>query len=96
MRRNLQILAATAALLGTGLWAGLGARRGWTQTSLPVKTVDEITGIEAISYHPGFRPGIDFLGAAWLGAVALGSVSLLFHKTAAKQTTVDSHQPATR
>jgi hypothetical protein len=78
MRRTLQTLAAVLVLLAGGLWLAAGGHRGWTQTSVPVKTVDEVTGLEGIAYQPRFVPGVDFLGAAMLGAGALAGASLLF------------------
>ena len=74
MRRSLQLLALAAVTL----WLAAGAHRGWTQTQVPVKTVDETTGIEGITYRRQFVPGIDFLGAAWVGAGALAGASLVF------------------
>ena len=76
MKRTLRIVAlvlAASALLG---WAALGANRGWTRTSVPVKSVDQVTGIEGIDYHPQFVPGIELLGAALLAAGLLAGVSL--------------------
>ena len=60
------------------LWAALGANRGWTKTSVPVKTLDEVTGIEGVTYEKRFVPGVDFLGAALLGAGVLAGISFLF------------------
>ena len=68
------ILALAAAIL----WAALGANRGWTKTSVPVKTLDEVTGIEGVTYEKRFVPGVDFLGAALLGAGVLAGISFLF------------------
>jgi hypothetical protein len=72
---RLSILIAVAAVLA---WLGLGANRGWTRTSVPVKIVDEVTGIEGIRYHKQFIPGLDVLGGALLGAGILAGASLLF------------------
>ncbi len=73
--------AGLLVLLGAlGLWLVRGANRGWTKTSVPGKKLDEVTGIEGIEYRPGFVPGVDFVGAAALGAGALAGVSFLFRK----------------
>jgi hypothetical protein len=80
MKRALQILAVVVFLATVGTWLGTGANRGWTKTSVPVKTLDDVTGIEGISYQKKFLPGVDFLGAGALGAVALGGASLFFRK----------------
>jgi hypothetical protein len=76
-------LAGAVALVATGWWLGTGANRGWTKTSVPVKTLDEVTGIEGIAYQRRFVPGLDFLGASWVGAGALAIGSRCFRKTTA-------------
>ena len=85
MKRALCILAAVLAAGAALTWASLGAHRGWTRTSVPVKIVDEVTGIEGIEYHKQFVPGLDFLGAALLGAGFLAGVSLFFRNQQPKQ-----------
>jgi hypothetical protein len=84
MSKTLRILALVVALAAAGTWLATGGNRGWTKTSVPVKTVDEITGIEAVSYERRFLPGLEFLGAALLGASLLAGASFLFRS---KQTT---------
>lgn len=78
MRRPLQLLALLVALGGVGGWAATGASRGWTKTAVQVRTLDEITGIEAISYQPRFVPGLDFLAATLAVSVVLYGVSYRF------------------
>lgn len=80
MKRRLQILALLLAVTAVLVWLATGANRGWTKTSVPVKTLDEVTGIEAIAYRQQFVPGVDFLGLALLGAGVLAGVSLFFRK----------------
>ena len=72
------LLAFALVLFGAAVvvWAATGANRGWTKTSVPVKKVDEVTGLEGIDYQKQFVPGLDFLGAALLGSAILGGVSL--------------------
>jgi hypothetical protein len=82
--KTLRIFALVLALYAAGTWLASGGNRGWTKTSVPVKTVDEITGLEAINYERRFVPGLDFLGAALLGASCLAGGSFLFRN---KQTT---------
>jgi len=84
MSKTLRILALVLALAAAGTWLATGGNRGWTKTSVPVKTVDEITGLEGISYERRFVPGLDFLGAALLGASLLAGGSFLFRN---QQTT---------
>jgi hypothetical protein len=85
MKRTLQILALVLAIVSAVVWLALGANRGWTRTSVPVKTVDEVTGIEGIQYRNQFVPGIDLLGAALLGAGLLVGASLLFRNQQTRQ-----------
>ena len=80
MRRNLRIVAALLLVAAVIVWAATGANRGWTQTNIPRKIVDDVTGIEGIAYDKGFKPGRDFLGAAALGAGLLAGASFLFRK----------------
>ncbi len=77
MKKLLRIVGLVLVVVAVALWAATGANRGWTKTSVPVKTVDEVTGIEGITYKKQFVPGLDFLGAALLGATVLTGVSFL-------------------
>ncbi len=78
MKNSLRILALVVALAAAGTWLVTGSNRGWTKTSVEKKTIDEVTGLEAITYEKAFKPGLDFLGGALLGAGALAGVSFLF------------------
>jgi len=80
VRRILQIVALAAAAGALAFWALAGANRGWTKTSVARMTVDEVTGIESPTYEERFVPGVDFLGAAGLGAGILAGVSFLFRR----------------
>jgi hypothetical protein len=40
--------------------------------------VDEVTGIEGVTYEKRFVPGVDFLGAAFLCASILAGLSFLY------------------
>ncbi len=81
--RILALMLAAAAVLA---WLATGANRGWTRTSEPVKTVDEVTGLEGIEYRKQFVPGLDFLGGALLGSGILAGASLFFRKQQLKKT----------
>ncbi len=87
MKRTLQILALAVALGAVGIWLATGANRAWTKTEVQVKTLDEVTGIEGISYRKKFQPGVDFLGAAFGGAALLAGASLFFRKPKTNQPT---------
>ena len=86
MKKILQILALVVVLAAAITWLATGANRGWTKTSVPVKTLDEVTGIEGITYQSKFLPGVDFLGAAIIVAGALAGSSLFFRNKNKKQT----------
>lgn len=86
MKRTLRILSAVLTLAAALAWLVLGANRGWTRTSVPVKTVDEVTGIEGIQYQKKFVPGLELLGGALLGAGILAGASLFFGNQQIKQT----------
>ncbi len=80
MAKLIRIFALGLALLASGIWLATGAHRGWTRTSVPKNTVDEVTGIESVTYENRFVAGVDFLGASWLGAGALTGLSFFFRK----------------
>ena len=77
MKKGLRIAAAIFAAGSIIFWAAAGGNRGWTKTSVPTKIVDQVTGIEGVSYEKHFVPGVDFLGAALIGAGILAGVSVL-------------------
>ncbi|MBI5385103.1 MAG: hypothetical protein HZA90_10495 [Verrucomicrobia bacterium] len=86
MKRCFRIAALVLAVTVAGFWLAAGAHRGWTKTSVPVKTVDEVTGLEGLEYRKQFVPGLDFLGAALLGAGILAGASLLFRNQPTTET----------
>ena len=75
MKRILRIIAAVLIVGAIAFWAAAGANRGWTKTRVPKKVMDEVTGLEGIQWQDKFVPGVDFLGAALLGAGVLAGVS---------------------
>lgn len=78
MKKALRVLALVLIVAAAGFWAAAGANRGWTKTQVQVKTVDEVTGLDDIKWKDKFVPGVDFLGAAFLGAGILAGFSFLF------------------
>ena len=78
MNKGLRIIAVIIAAGSIIFWAAAGANRGWTKTSVPTKIVDQVTGIEGVSYEKHFVPGVDFLGAALIGAGVLTGASFFF------------------
>ena len=85
MKHTLRILALVLAVGSILGWAALGSNPGWTRTSVPVKAVDEVTGIEGIQYRKQFVPGLELLAGALLGAGLLAGTSLLFRNSHTKQ-----------
>lgn len=55
--------ALALSVLTVITWLATGAHRGWTQTSVPIEKVDEVTGLTWREYQKRFRPGVDFLAA---------------------------------
>lgn len=84
MKRGLRILALVLALATGTFWAASGANRGWTRTSVPVKILDDVTGIEGIQYRKQFVPGLDFLGAGLLISGFALAASLFFRNLPSK------------
>lgn len=78
MKTTLRIVALLVALGALGFWLALGANTGWTKNRIEKKTVDEVTGIEAITYEDKFVPGVEILGGAIAGAGALAGISFAF------------------
>lgn len=78
MRKVLRIFAIILVLAAAACWLATGANLGWTKTSVPLKTVDEVTGLDRIEWQQKFVPGIDFLGATLVAAVVLAGASFAF------------------
>jgi hypothetical protein len=86
MKKFLQLLALLVVLAAGVTWLATGANRGWTKTSVAVKTLDPVTEIEGISYQKKFLPGVDFLGAAIILSGALAGASFFFRQPKTNQT----------
>jgi hypothetical protein len=80
LKKILRLVALILMVGSLAFWAVTGMNRGWTKTSVPRKTLDEVTGIEGITYEKHFVPGVDFLGVSVLGAVVLTGLSFLYRK----------------
>ena len=91
MKRTLRIIAAVLVVGAMVFWAAAGANRGWTKTRVPKKIVDEVTGLEGVQWQDRFVPGVDFLGAALLGAGVLAGISI-FVPAKSKRTTNRTRQ----
>jgi hypothetical protein len=89
MKTLLRLVALALVVGALAYWLIAGANRGWTKTSVPVKTVDEVTGIEGVTYQKKFVPGMDFLAAAaGCGILCLG-ISFLFRTKRGLQTSTN-------
>lgn len=78
MKKAFQRASLAVALIALSLWFLAGANLGWTRTSVPVKTLDEVTGLEGITYEKRWVPGIEMMAVALLVSGALGASSFLF------------------
>lgn len=67
-------------LAGVGVWAGNGARLGWTQTSVVTLQRDEVTGIDYPVRQPAFVAGVEVPLAGATAAVALAALSFAWRR----------------
>lgn len=79
--RKVRLTALAVVLVSFAFWAAQGSNFGWTKTSVPVRTVDEVTGIESVAYQQRLVPGVDFLGGVLLGAGLLVATSFFMRNT---------------
>jgi hypothetical protein len=87
VKRALIAFALVLTLAAGLFWLGAGANRGWTKTLVPIVTVDEVTGIEGITYQKKLVPGLDFLGISFATAAVLAAASLWIRN---KRTTANT------
>ena len=87
MKRILQMLAVLVLLAAGATWLATGAHVGWTKTSRPNGTMDEVTGIVDQTPVKCFVAGVDFLGGAAAVAVGLAGASFFFRKPKTNQPT---------
>jgi hypothetical protein len=80
MKKSLQILAVLVVLAAGATWLVTGAHVGWTKTSRPNGTTDEVTGIVDQTPVKCFVAGVDFLGGAAAVASLLAGASFFFRK----------------
>jgi hypothetical protein len=77
LKRPLRVIALLVFAAAVAFWMIAGANRGWTTTTVPVKKLDEVTGIVGIEHQDRFVPGLDFLGAAGIAAGILVGCSFV-------------------
>lgn len=83
----MRVLALMLLVVAVAVWSVTGASLGWSKTSVPKRKTDEVTGIIYDEYEKRFVAGVDFLGAAVLGAGVLAAASFLFRN----KTNLTSH-----
>ncbi len=81
--RLLRFLSGTVLLATFWTWLSTGAHFGWTQNQIRVTELDEITGIEAVRFVPGFVAGVDFLAVAGTATALLFGVAWWLGRRAA-------------
>jgi len=78
MKKILRVLAVLVLVAAAIFWVVTGANQGWTKNKVEKKTVDEVTGLEGVTYEKKFVPGLDFVAGAAGIAGLLAGVSFLF------------------
>jgi hypothetical protein len=76
VKKTLRIVAAVLMVGAIVFWMAAGANRGWTKTHVPIKVMDQVTGLEGIQWQDKFVPGVDFLAVTILGAGILAGISV--------------------
>lgn len=74
------MLAGFFVLFSFSFWAAAGWNRGWTKTQIPVKQVDEVTGIEFVTYQNHFMPGVELLALSLFLCIVLFSITFVGRK----------------
>lgn len=85
MKMALRIASIVIALSALTGWLLMGAHPGWSRTSVPVRVLDEVTGIEGITYEKRFVPGLELLAAALFGSGLLAGASFFLRDQQTKQ-----------
>lgn len=91
MKKILRILAVLVVVAAAMFWVAAGANQGWTKNRVEKKTVDEVTGLEGVTYEDKFMPGVDFLAIAMGVALALGGSSFLFRTKSKRIHQTENH-----
>jgi hypothetical protein len=73
----LRMLAAFFVVFAFAYWSAAGWNRGWTKSKLPIKQIDEVTGIEFITYKDHFMPGVELLSLALFFSLVLFSITFI-------------------
>ncbi len=76
-----RMLGGFLALFCFAFWAAAGWNRGWTKTQIPIKQVDDITGIEFVTYKDHFMPGVELLSLGVFFSLALFAITFIRRKS---------------
>lgn len=79
-RLALSLIAAFCLVFSIVYWVNKGAHTGWSMDRVPIEQLDEITGIEYITYDDRFVPGIEWLGVG-IGIATLFFATSLFFRS---------------
>ncbi len=85
MKTVVRGFAVLILVVTVAIWAGMGAKIGWTQTSVEVREADPVTGIEGVTYRDQFVPGVEFLAVGVLGAGLIFAFTLFVPMTKTKK-----------
>lgn len=78
--------AVLVLVITVAIWAAMGGSVGWTKTSVEVRELDPVTGIEGVTYADQFVPGVEFLAVGVLGAGIIFALTLFVPITKKPQT----------
>lgn len=85
MKFFLRVASLTVTLATLGVWLATGAHRGWTETSVTVMKVEEVTGLQYPVTKRQFVMGVDLLGVGLAVAGGL-AVAAFFCKPKSSKT----------
>ncbi len=77
-RLALRLIATSCLVFSIVYWTGKGAHTGWSMDRVPSPQVDDVTGIEYVTYEDRFVPGIEWLGGGITLSVLFFATSFLF------------------
>jgi len=80
LSRSLRLVGLMLMLGIAGFWFAKGAHTGWSQHRVPIQQVDEVTGLEFVTYEDRYVPGIEVLATGLASGALLFGVSFFFRK----------------
>lgn len=76
----IRMLAAFLTVFAFAFWAAAGWNKGWTKNQIPVPQLDEVTGIEFVTYQDHFMPGVELFGLALFICMVLFAITFIRRK----------------